>query len=484
MLHFTSSFTDAMCSAAPRRQLFIPAFVSRLDPSDLLMRTPAPKSKCRSEQQQHADVPSAPKRLPSARMFVQSLIVQMSNERLEKSRQCALPYFSTDSMITAYIDSRLKFCENPKSDTASVLGSSLLGPSQIYCLPLNVLSQLDQPTLCEAHAVAMQLPLVVNSEGNSPWLHLQHGALLGSCTKLGNIPPKVLTHCLHDWFEQAFRSSSNVTCDEWIEEDTYIISRHDSLSSWHTLNDMWFSFLSASIFNLQPSSSRLIFADSQPPGPALPFWLAAFTQSVPLSLLQLAKQAMRRGTRTLCFRRAIFNPSATTSVLERSCQFVPGRMACNDNLLLQAFAAHSRALMNGGDAPLGEDGSALSLYILKDDQLPPSSHDLFALLQRQFSSSASIAVASVKRTPFGDIVNSLARASILLATSDAAAAFAVYLRPLSSCISLQFDEAPLLRMKLVTSWARIIYYKSATLNVSLPQYYIHKTGPIQFFLTF
>jgi TRAP-type mannitol/chloroaromatic compound transport system permease large subunit len=98
-----------------RRQLFIPAFVSRLDPSDLLMRIPVPKSKCPSEQQQHADIPSAPQRLPSARKFVQSLIVQMSNERLEKSRQCALPYFSTDSMIAAYIDSRLKFCENSES---------------------------------------------------------------------------------------------------------------------------------------------------------------------------------------------------------------------------------------------------------------------------------------------------------------------------------------------------------------------------------
>ena len=95
---------------------------------------------------------------------------------------------------------------------------------------------------------------------------------------------------------------------------------------------------------------------------------------------------MRRATRTLCFRRAIFKPSATTSVLERSCQFVPGRMACNDNLLLQAFAVYSRALMNGADAPLDDDGSVLSLYILKDDQLPPSS----ALLQRLFSSSYNL----------------------------------------------------------------------------------------------
>jgi hypothetical protein len=431
------------------------------------MRAPAPKSKCPSEQQQHAVSSSVLKRSPSARNFVQSLIVQMSNDRLEKTRQCSLPYFSTDSMIAAYIDSRLKFCEKLESDTASAPGSALLGPSQISCLPLNVLSQLDQPTLCEARAVAIQLPLVVKSEDNSPWIYLQHGALLGSCKKLDDIPPNVLTHCLHDWFKQAFRSSNNVTCDEWFEDDTYIVTRHDPLNSWRTLNDMWFSFLSASVFNLQPSSSRLIFADAQPPGPALPFWAAAFTASAPLSLLQLGKQAMRRGSRTICFRRAIFSPSATTSVLERGYQLVPGRMACSDNLLLQAFAAHSRALMNGGDAPLNEDGSSLSLYILKDDELPPSSHDVFALLQRHFSSTVSIAVASAKRMPFGDIVNSLSHASILLATSDAAAAFAVYLRPLSSCISLQFDDAPLLRMQLVTSWARITYYKSATPPVSL-----------------
>jgi hypothetical protein len=169
---------------------------------------------------------------------------------------------------------------------------------------------------------------------------------------------------------------------------------------------------------------------------------------------------MSEGVRTLCFRRAIFNPSATTSVIERGLQHVQSSIACSDNVLLQAFATQVRLLMTSEDPP-SPDRTTVSVLILKDDSLPPSSNDVFALLQRRLSSSASVVVANVRRTSFKQIVTSVAHASLLLATSDAAAAYAVYLRAHSACVSLQFDEAPLLRMRLVTSWARIAHSRSA-----------------------
>jgi hypothetical protein len=282
---------------------------------------------------------------------------------------------------------------------------------------------------------------------------------LGGCKNLHRLPPNVLTHCLHDWFEEAFSEHDHVTCDEWVEHDAFILTRHDALHAWHTLGDMWHSFLSAAVFNLEPLSSRVIFADTQTAGPALSFWTAAFKAAAPIALQQLAQESVRRGVRTLCFRRAIFNPPATTSALEQGYQHVGGRLACSDNVLLQAFATHVRALLGPEHAPPQDHSATLLLYILKHDDLPPSSRDLFARLQQHFSASLSITVASVKRTPLADIVSSLSRASILLATDDAAAAYALYLRPLSACVSLQFADSPLLRMRLVTSWARISHYK-------------------------
>jgi hypothetical protein len=398
----------------------------------------------------------------SAGEVIQSLVMQMSRERREKGRDCALPYFAADSIIPAYIDSRLTFCDNPDPKVAQVTGTgtSSLGSSRISCLPLYLLAQLDNPTLCEAHAVALQLPLLINSENQSPWLQLQRGALKGSCTQR-SMPPKVLTHCLHDWFNQAFVASSNVTCDQWVEHDTYIVTRHDSLSAWYTLSDMWFAFLSAAVFKLQPHSARAIFADAQPSGVAASFWSTAFSAAAPLPLQQLAKQKMSEGVRTLCFRRAIFNPSATTSGLERGLQHVQGRMACSDNLLLQAFATQVRMLMTAEDPPPANPLS-VSVFFLKDDSLPPSSDHLFSLLQRRLSPSASIVVANVRRSSFKQIVTAIAHASLLLATSDTAAAYALYLRPHSACVSLQFEEAPLLRMRLITSWARIAHRRSAS----------------------
>jgi hypothetical protein len=446
-------------AAAPQRQLFVPAFVSHIDPLQQLPRSPAPRSPCAAAHQQRPAAAAPVIQPPSARDVVQSLVMQMSPERLEKARLCEQPYFAADSMIAAYIHSRINFCENLDPQAALGRGSTSLGSTRISCLPLDAASQLDKPTLCEAHAVSLHLPLLTNSANHSPWLRLQHGALVGSCTRQRVMPPKALTHCLSDWFEQAFSENGTATCDEWVDGDTYIVTRHDSLSPWYTLLDMWFAFLSAAVFKLQPHSSRVIFADAQPPGAALSYWSAAFTSAAPISLQQLAKQAMRRGVRRLCFKRAIFNPPAATSALEHGYQHVLGHMACSDNLLLQAHAAHTRALMNAGDAPPPHASSSLSLFILKDSSLPPSSRDLFAQLQRHFASSLSITVANVERTSFSDVVNSLARASILLSTSDAAAAFALYLRPLSACISLQFDEAPLLHMQLVTAWARIAHYR-------------------------
>jgi hypothetical protein len=411
-------------------------------------------SKCKALQNNAAESLPAPN-LPSAQDIIRSLIMQMSSQRLEKSRECASPYFVSNSIVSAYIDSRLKFCEASGSEPSS------FGPTAISCLPLSIIAQRDSPTLCEATSVALHLPLLISSENNSPWLHLERGALVGNCAKQTNIPPNVLTHCLFDWFEKAFSEKDNITCDEWIEHDTYIVTRHNSLDSWHTLSDMWFSFLSAAVFNLLPHSSRVIFADAQPSGPAMPFWVAAFTAAAPLPLQQLAKQAMRRGVRNLCFRRAIFNPPATTSALEHGYQQMQGRTACSDHLLLQAFALHVRLMMNAGDVPTPFDSSTVSLLILKDDLVPTSSLDLFGVLQRHFAFSASIAIASVTRTSFNDIVSSLARTSILLATGDTAAAYVLYLRPLCTCVSLQFDETPLLRMRLITSWARITHYRLA-----------------------
>ncbi len=159
--------------------------------------------------------------------------MQMSPQRLESSRRCALPYFAADTMLHAYIDSRISFCENSQTNSVLPAHTPLLGPSRISCLPLHVMAQLDQPTLCEAHSVALQLPLLLGTGELSPWLHLPHGALVGSCSRRRNMPPKVLTHCLHDWFEHAFIESSNVTCDEWVEQDTYMVTRHDALNAWY-----------------------------------------------------------------------------------------------------------------------------------------------------------------------------------------------------------------------------------------------------------
>jgi hypothetical protein len=439
-----------------------------MDTSGLLHDAVAQTTTCSAANQQRTVSPSPPQhvtRAPPARQVMQSLVVQMSAERLEKAQHCSQPHFAADSMITAYIDSRLNFCDSPKSTNTNAAGAAPLGPSRISCLPLHSLAQFDNPTLCEARAVALQLPLLVDSADSSPWLRLQRGALAGSCVKQHRMPQNVLTHCLHDWFEQAFITDSNVTCDEWIDDDAYIITRHDSLNHWHTLSDMWFAFVAAVVFDVQPHSSRVIFADSQPSGPARWYWSAAFTAAAPLPLQQLAQQAMSRGARTLCFKRAIFNPPAATSALERGYQHVLGPMACRDNLLLQAFAAHSRALVNSAHAPPLHDSSTLSLFILKDDGLPASSNSLFALLQRHFASSLSITVANAKRSSFRDIVDSVARTSILISTNDAAAAFAVYLRPHSACVSLQFDETPLLRMRLVTSWSRVSHYRCAAASL-------------------
>lgn len=437
--------------------------MSLIDTSGLLPDAPAPSTACSAANQQRTVGPTPPQRLaPPARQVVQSLAMQMSAERLEKAQQCNQPYFAADSMIAAYIDSRINFCDGSKSSDSNAAGSAPLGPSRISCLPLHALAQFDNPTLCEARAVALNLPLLVDSADGSPWLRLQRGALVGSCVKQHRTPHNVLTHCLHDWFQQAFITDSNVTCDEWVDDDAYIITRHDSMNHWHTLSDMWFAFVSAVVFNVQPHSSRVIFADSQPSGPARWYWSAAFTAAAPLPLQQLAQQAMRRGVRTLCFRRAIFNPPATTSALERGYQHVLGPMACSDNMLLQAFAAHSRALVNSAHAPPLHDSSTLSLFILKDDSLPAGGSRLFALLQRHFASSLSITVANAKRSSFRDIVDSVARTSILISTNDAASAFAVYLRPHSACVSLQFDQAPLLRLRLVTSWARVSHYRFAS----------------------
>lgn len=437
--------------------------MSQLDPSNLLSHARA-SSKCPALRSSTAP-PLAPAPLapappaPSARDLVQSLIAQMSKQRLERSRECALPYFAADDMIHAYLASRLKFCENSDSNAAS--GASFLGRSAISCLPLHAAAQAEQATLCEARAVALRVQLLAGSDQQSPWLSLPRGALLGSCTKLRGVPPKALALCLHDWFEQAFSESSNVTCDEWVEHDTLIVTRHDALSAWPTLGDMWHAFLAAAVFRLRPPSSRVLFADNHPPGPALPFWTSAFKAAAPAALQQLATHAARRGVRTLCFRRAIFTPSASTSALEQAVQHVGGRLACSDNLLLQAFAAHVRSLMDSGDMPAREHSAAPSLLILKHDALPPGSRHLFALLQQHFAPSLSIAVASMKHTPFADIVTSLSRASLLVAPDDLAAAFALYLPPLSACVSLKFAESPLLRTRLVTSWARIAHYKSA-----------------------
>ncbi|KAJ3306201.1 hypothetical protein HDU76_004880 [Blyttiomyces sp. JEL0837] len=207
-----------------------------------------------------------------------------------------------------------------------------------------ILDASTSKTVCQTFNVAIALDKIPLLDGKETGLNkfptAGDGVLKGSCSMDEEwwFKSKVMGTGAIEWLRRGIDvSSSQVTCDAWVVNPVYMVSRWDTTNPYQAHQDFLNTFLGYATLNLSASDTQIMFLDTRlTDGPYISAWSSVFSSSFQIpSIPDLASlPGLSNTTQHVCFKRIVWGLHGGISPLAMNARAKGG---CQGSPLLLAF---------------------------------------------------------------------------------------------------------------------------------------------------
>lgn len=147
--------------------------------------------------------------------------------------------------------------------------------------------------------------------------------------------------------------AQNVTCDAWIEEELYLVSRYDTGNVYHIHQDLIQAFIGLAASDMNVETTEVVFLDSNEGGIASlnNLWTSLFSSKrrsqnhirTIRDIVQEAQEKSEAPLNNICFRSATFGFHAGVTLFSRE----KGQAtSCGDSVVLKAYVDYVLSRLN------------------------------------------------------------------------------------------------------------------------------------------
>lgn len=145
----------------------------------------------------------------------------------------------------------------------------------------------------------------------------------------------------------------NITCDAWIEDELYLVSRYDTGNVYHIHQDLIQAFIGLAASDMNVETTEVVFLDSNEGGIASlnSLWTSLFSSKrrsqnhirTIRDIVQEAQEKSEAPLNNICFRSATFGFHAGVTLFSRE----KGQAtSCGDSVVLKAYVDYVLSRLN------------------------------------------------------------------------------------------------------------------------------------------